>query len=145
VQQTVQEEKYDAKSSISSPNEMILGTIGTLDKDSDEGSEFQEGGIRGWATVIGAILLQFCGLGYSNAFGVFQDYYTRVYIKNESASTIAWIGSVNVFLILISGGYVGALYDRGYFYHLLYGGTFLTSFSLFMLSLIKPDHFYQVR
>lgn len=30
-------------------------------------------------------------------------------------------------------------------YHLLYGGTFLTSFSLFMLSLIRPDHFYQVR
>ena len=30
-------------------------------------------------------------------------------------------------------------------YHLLYAGTFLTSFSLFMLPLIKPDHFYQVR
>ena len=30
-------------------------------------------------------------------------------------------------------------------YHLLYGGSFLTSFSLFMLTLIKPDHFYQVR
>jgi hypothetical protein len=29
-------------------------------------------------------------------------------------------------------------------YHLLYAGTFLSSFSLFMLSLIKPDHFYQV-
>ena len=50
--QTDQEEKYDANNSISSPNEIILGTVGTLDKD--EGSEFQEGGIRGWATVIGA-------------------------------------------------------------------------------------------
>ena len=30
-------------------------------------------------------------------------------------------------------------------YHLVYGGSFLTSFSLFMLALIKPDHFYQVR
>ena len=29
-------------------------------------------------------------------------------------------------------------------YHLVYGGTFLISFSLFMLPLIKPDHFYQV-
>ena len=25
-----------------------------------------------------------------------------------------WIGSVNIFLILISGVYVGVLYDRGY-------------------------------
>ena len=51
-QYDTQEEKYDANNSISSPNEMILGTIGTLDKD--DGSEFQEGGIRGWTTVIGA-------------------------------------------------------------------------------------------
>lgn len=50
--QTDQAEKYDVINSISSPNEMILNTIGTLDKD--DGSEFQEGGIRGWATVIGA-------------------------------------------------------------------------------------------
>ncbi|KAF8809867.1 MFS general substrate transporter [Phlegmacium glaucopus] len=71
------------------------------------------------------------------------DYYTRVYITNESSSTIAWIGSINTFLIVISGIYVGMLYDRGYFYHLLYGGSFLVSFSLFMLTLIKPDHFYQ--
>jgi hypothetical protein len=46
------EEKYDTSNSISSPNEDILGTIGSL--DNDEGSEFQEGGIRGWSTVIGA-------------------------------------------------------------------------------------------
>jgi hypothetical protein len=50
--QTDQEEKYDVNNSISSPNEMFLNTIGSLDKD--DGSEFQEGGIRGWATVIGA-------------------------------------------------------------------------------------------
>ncbi|KAF8809866.1 MFS general substrate transporter [Phlegmacium glaucopus] len=126
--------------SVSSPNEKTLGMI-TLDKE--EGSKFQEGGTRGWATVIGAILIQFCGFGYANSFGVFQDYYTRIYITNESSSTIAWIGSINAFLIIISGIYVGVLYDRGYFYHLLYGGSFLVSFSLFMLTLIKPDHFYQ--
>jgi len=88
-------------------------------------------------------LIQFCGIGYVNAFGAFQDFYTRAYITNESASTISWIGSINAFLVLTSGIYVGVLYDRGYFYHLVYGGTFLISFSLFMLSLIKPDHFYQ--
>jgi len=37
----------------------------------------------------------------------------------------------------------GRLYDRGYFYHLSYGGTVLISFSLFTLSCAKPNQFYQ--
>lgn len=47
-----EEEEYDADNlnSISSSNEKSLDTIIL----KDEGSEFQEGGIRGWATVIGA-------------------------------------------------------------------------------------------
>jgi hypothetical protein len=49
---TNQEEKDNANDSVSSPNGESLDTIPTLDKD--EGSKFQEGGIRGWATVIGA-------------------------------------------------------------------------------------------
>ncbi|KAJ7433451.1 hypothetical protein B0H11DRAFT_2296850 [Mycena galericulata] len=52
--------------------------------------------------------------------------------------------SVNAFL-LISGGLVaGRLYDRGHFYFLLYGGSALMCFSLFMLSLCKPEQFYQI-
>jgi hypothetical protein len=49
---TDQEENYDANSSVSSPNEKSLGSTVILDRDED--SEFHEGGIRGWATVIGA-------------------------------------------------------------------------------------------
>ena len=48
---TDQEKKCDANSSASSPIEKSSGTIIL---DEDEGSEFQEGGIRSWATVIGA-------------------------------------------------------------------------------------------
>ncbi|KAF9485166.1 MFS general substrate transporter [Pholiota conissans] len=102
-----------------------------------------DGGLRAWLTVVGAFLLQFCGFGYTAAFGVYQDYYTRVHITNASASAISWIGSINAFILIASGLYAGPLYDRGYFYHLLYGGSFLSVFSLFMLSLTKPNHFYQ--
>ena len=49
---TTQKEKFLAHDSVSSPNEKSLDIIITLDKD--ESSKFQEGGIRGWATVIGA-------------------------------------------------------------------------------------------
>jgi MFS family permease len=46
---------------------------------------------------------------------------------------------------MISGGVIaGRLYDRGHFYSLLWGGSLLTTFSLFMLSLAKQDHYYQV-
>jgi hypothetical protein len=47
--QTDDEEKYDTSNSISSPNDEIIRTL-----HNDECSEFQEGGVRGWATVIGA-------------------------------------------------------------------------------------------
>ncbi|PPQ98970.1 hypothetical protein CVT24_003466 [Panaeolus cyanescens] len=106
--------------------------------------EFPEGGLQGWSTVIGAMIFQFCSFGYTNAYAVYQDYYARIYIRNASPSAIAWIGSTNGFLVISSGVFVGMLYDRGYFYHLLYGGSFLMSFCLFMLSITQSDHFYQV-
>jgi len=102
----LQDQMCDAANS---PNEGSLG-LTTAHKEEDATSKFQEGGIQGWAAVIGAILIQFCGFGYVNAFGVFQDYYTRVDIKNESASTISWIGSVNAFLILLSGIYANLIF-----------------------------------
>ncbi|KAG2023724.1 monocarboxylate permease [Coprinopsis cinerea AmutBmut pab1-1] len=106
-------------------------------------TEFPEGGARAWATVVGAVLLQFCGFGYSTSYGIYQDYYTRVYIKQSSPSTVSWIGSVNTFLVISFGLVAGRLYDRGYFYHLILGGSLLISFSLFMLSLALPESLYQ--
>ncbi|EGO28039.1 hypothetical protein SERLADRAFT_347280 [Serpula lacrymans var. lacrymans S7.9] len=117
--------------------------------------EFPEGGFRGWATVFGAFWVQFCGFGYTGSFGVYQDFYTQTYLASESSSAIStdtdkciiclsWIGSVNAFLVIASGLVVGRLYDRGYFYSLAIGGALLYSFSLFMLSLAKPNQYYQI-
>ncbi|KAG2118702.1 major facilitator superfamily domain-containing protein [Suillus discolor] len=44
-------------------------------KDWDHPSnppEFLEGGWAGWATAVGAFLVQFCGIGYTASFGVYQ-------------------------------------------------------------------------
>lgn len=106
--------------------------------------EFPEGGLRGWATVAGAFCVQFCGFGYTSSFGVYQDYYVRVYMTNETASTISWIGSVNAFIVVGFGIFAGQLYDRGYFKLAIYLGSFLLVFGLFMLSLAQPNQFYQV-
>ncbi|GJE93675.1 hypothetical protein PsYK624_098350 [Phanerochaete sordida] len=107
--------------------------------------EFPEGGLRGWATVAGAFCVQFCGFGYTSSFGVYQDYYVRVYLPNESASAISWIGSVNAFVVVGCGLFAGQLYDRGYFKLAVYLGSYLLVIGLFMLSLAQPHQFYQPR
>ncbi|KAJ6477277.1 major facilitator superfamily domain-containing protein [Mycena vulgaris] len=103
-----------------------------------------EGGVQAWATVAGAFLVQFCGFGYSTSFGVYQDFYTRDYLTQSSSSAISWIGSINTSIIFFGGLIAGRLHDRGYFYYLLYGGSILLCFSLFMLSLCQPEMFYQI-
>ncbi|KAG2152588.1 major facilitator superfamily domain-containing protein [Suillus bovinus] len=106
--------------------------------------EFPEGGLAAWATVFGAFLVQFSGYGYATAFGVYQDFYTQHYLTKETSSSISWIGSLNMFLVTSVGLLSGSLYDRGYFYHLMIVGSLLQSFCLFMLSLAKPDQYYQI-
>ncbi|KAG2149283.1 major facilitator superfamily domain-containing protein [Suillus clintonianus] len=116
-------------------------------KDSDPSlrpHEFPEGGLAAWATTFGAFLVQLCGFGYTTSFGVYQDFYTQHYLTNETSSAISWIGSLNTFLVTAVGLISGSLYDRGYFYHLVIAGSLLQSFSLFMLSLSKPDQYYQI-
>ncbi|KAJ7221278.1 major facilitator superfamily domain-containing protein [Mycena pura] len=105
---------------------------------------FPEGGCRAWATVFGAFLIQFCGFGYTTSFGVYQDFYVRDYLSQSSSSAISWIGSVNAFLIISVGLFVGRLYDRGHFHLLIYTGCLVQSFSIFMLSLCRPQSLYQV-
>ncbi|THV06305.1 mycorrhiza-upregulated monocarboxylate permease [Dendrothele bispora CBS 962.96] len=110
----------------------------------DEVDVVPEGGWSAWLTVLGSFLVQFCGFGYTSSFGVYQDFYARHYLTSSSASTISWIGSVNAFCVISGGIIAGRLFDRGHFYWLLYGGSILISFSLFMLSLAEPNQFYQI-
>ncbi|KAJ7910783.1 major facilitator superfamily domain-containing protein [Mycena leptocephala] len=105
---------------------------------------FPEAGFQAWATVAGAFIVQFCGFGYTNSVGVYQDFYTREYSTESSASAISWIGSINAFIIISGGLVAGRFYDRGHFYCLICGGALLQCFSLFMLSFCKPQQFYQI-
>ncbi|KAJ6629693.1 major facilitator superfamily domain-containing protein [Mycena sp. CBHHK59/15] len=105
---------------------------------------YPEGGLHAWFTVAGSFLVQFCGAGYASFFGVYQDFYVRDYLTHSSSSAISCIGSVNLFLVISGGLVVGRWYDRGHFKLLVYGGCFLQSFSLFMLSLCKLGKLYQI-
>jgi hypothetical protein len=59
-------------------------------------------------------MVLFVTYGYTTAFGVFQDYYTRS-DGAMSASAVSWVGSTQLFLIDVFGLLGGWLLDKGYF------------------------------
>ncbi|KAF9063526.1 major facilitator superfamily domain-containing protein [Rhodocollybia butyracea] len=104
---------------------------------------FPEGGLQGWMTVAGCFLTLFCTSGTMQSFGVYENYYTLNSLSNFSPASISWIGSLQAFLLFGGGIFSGQLFDRGYFRWLMWGGSVLYVFSSFMLSLAKPQHYYQ--
>lgn len=74
--------------------------------------DFPDGGTRAWLVAAGASGAFFCTLGYTNVFGIFQAYYQLNQLPHEGASRIAWIGSIQAFLIFATGAVGGPLFDR---------------------------------
>ncbi|KAG2064683.1 MFS general substrate transporter [Suillus decipiens] len=107
-------------------------------------SDPPDGGRQAWATAFGSFLIQFCCFGYVTSFGVYQDFYTRIYLTNQPPATISWIGALNASLIPSCTLISGLLYDRGWFYYLVTVGSLLQSLSLFALSFAKPGQFYMI-
>jgi MFS family permease len=70
-------------------------------------------------------------------FGTYQSYYETVEWIDASPTTIAWIGSVQAFLLLFVGALTGQLFDAGYLRLLLWAGTFFITFGLMMASLAR--------
>ncbi|KAJ6602504.1 major facilitator superfamily domain-containing protein [Mycena vulgaris] len=112
--------------------------------DEAQAEKPPDGGLRAWATVAGGFMVYVAGLGYFNAYGVYQDYYAREFMTNKTPSEIAWIGSCQIALQFILGLPVGKAFDAGYFHHLMIVGSFIYCFSLWMLSLAKPNQYYLV-
>ncbi|KAJ7058745.1 major facilitator superfamily domain-containing protein [Mycena amicta] len=121
-------------------------TVAPEEQTGSEESEmvYPEGGTDAWLTVLGAFLINFCGFGYTTAFGVYQDFYVREYLSQSSPSAISWIGSVNALLGVSLSLVSGPMYDRGHIRSVIYTGCLLQAFSLFMLSLCKPQQLYQI-
>ncbi|KAF8148395.1 MFS general substrate transporter [Crassisporium funariophilum] len=103
-----------------------------------------DGGTRAWVTVLGAWLVLFATFGYLYSFGVYQDYYTRHFLSDHSPSKIAWIGSFQLMMPFALGIVSGKLFDAGHFHAVLIFGSTIFTFSLFMLSLAKPQQYHQV-
>ncbi|CZS94982.1 related to monocarboxylate transporter [Rhynchosporium graminicola] len=72
--------------------------------------EYPDGGLKAWLVVAGAAGVLFCGFGHANA--VYQEYYSTHQLRDEAASTISWIGSLQLFFLFGGNLIGGPLFDR---------------------------------
>jgi MFS family permease len=91
-------------------------------------------GRTGWLHALAAVLVVGNCWGIGNAFGLFQAYFTYVYLPRTSPSTIAWIGSTQLCLVFGLGVPVGRLVDLGFFRAMFHGGSLLMIIGLFTSS-----------
>lgn len=104
-------------------------------QDDSQPTSPPNGGFMAWLQVAGAWTIMFNVLGLLNSYGQFQNVYETDILKNESASTIAWIGSAQFLVCYIVCIFTGPLLDTGYLHLLLGIGTIVTVFGLMMVSL----------
>lgn len=71
------------------------------------------GGFTAWSQVFVSFLLVVNGFGYFSSFGLFQSHWVEA--LGSSASDIAWVGSLSLFLLFMLGSVSGPLMDRGHF------------------------------
>ncbi|ELR07254.1 hypothetical protein GMDG_08325 [Pseudogymnoascus destructans 20631-21] len=79
--------------------------------------------------------------GSKRAVGIFQDYYMTHQLSNHSSSSIAWILSLEPFVLFASGIVIGKVFDSYGPQWLLVTGTFLHVFGLMMTSI--SSEYYQ--
>ena len=93
------------------------------------------GGLVAWLQVAAGFVVFFNTWGMISAFSVFQTYYESGELFKASSANISWIGSIQSFLLQITGIIAGPIYDRGYLRLLLVTGSFMIVFGYMMLSL----------
>ena len=100
-----------------------------------------DGGIQAWLVVLGGWCCNFSSLGFINSIGVFQTYYEQGPLRHYSPSTVAWILSIETFLMFGCAPFFGKVFDSyGPRYLLLFGSIFHV-FGLMMTSL--ASEYYQ--
>ncbi|GJN90417.1 hypothetical protein Rhopal_003428-T1 [Rhodotorula paludigena] len=102
---------------------------------------FPNGGKRAYLTTLGGVLVLFTTFGLSNSWAAFQAELSNHQLNDYTASSISWIGSVQLWALFVCGLPSGSLFDRGYFQYQLAVGSVLWIFGMFMLSLSKE--YYQ--
>ncbi|KAI0096702.1 MFS monocarboxylate transporter [Nemania sp. FL0031] len=97
-----------------------------------------DGGLRAWLQVLAGHLICFVTWGLITSFGTFQSTYEML---DVGASTISWIGTLQMFTILVVGTLSGRASDAGFLHQAVLLGTSLIVFGMFMTSI--ATQYYQ--
>ncbi|RHZ52014.1 hypothetical protein CDV55_104042 [Aspergillus turcosus] len=122
----------------SNDDESNVPTSNTLEQQSGEKHSEEptfDTGLVAWLQVLGSFFLFFNSWGVINTWGAFQTYYEQNILSDVSSSSIAWIGSLQSFLLMLFGVVTGPLFDAGYFRGLVTFGTIVLPFGLMMTSI----------
>lgn len=96
-----------------------------------------DGGWIVYRQILGGFLVVFCVWGFINSFGFFQAYYTAQPELNASPSAISWVGSIQIFLLMVMGAYSGSASDAGYYRLTSFAGIFFFVLGVFMASISR--------
>ncbi|KAL9086237.1 MAG: hypothetical protein Q9159_004302 [Coniocarpon cinnabarinum] len=88
-----------------------------------------------WLCVLGGFFCLFVSFGWVNCVGLFQAFYEQTYLRNYQSGQIAWITSLEIFLMFFLGIFFGKLFDSHGPRWLLIIGTFFHVFGLMMAAL----------
>ncbi|KAF7324743.1 Monocarboxylate permease-like protein [Mycena kentingensis (nom. inval.)] len=102
---------------------------------------FPEACPASYLAVAGAFLALFSTFGQMNAFGTFQAWYAQHQLSHREPATIAWIGSVQLWVFFFSGGLIGKLFDSFGPRWIMATGTVIYVFSIMITSVCT--HYYQ--
>ena len=64
--------------------------------------DYPDGGWAAWLTVAGAFCALLCTFGQLNSFGTFQSWYAENQLSHLPASTISWIGALQLWVFFFS-------------------------------------------
>ncbi|TID15347.1 hypothetical protein E2P81_ATG08410 [Venturia nashicola] len=118
------------------PSSTVISLANIEGDDVSQSLPSTDIGLIPWLQVVGSFFLMFNSWGLIVSYGTFQAYYTNGGIKDQtSPSTIAWIGSLQVFVFLFCGALSGKFFDAGHFRRMLFIGIVLVVFGLMMTSL----------
>ncbi|KAM0080048.1 hypothetical protein ACKRZS_007825 [Fusarium odoratissimum] len=104
-------------------------------------ADFPDGGLKAWSVVVGAFFGLFVSFGWTNCVGLFQGYYEANQLRDLSPSNVSWIPSLSMFMMFITGPFVGRAFDNFGPHYLLFTGTLLHVFGLMMASI--SSEYYQ--
>ncbi|KAI0817304.1 MFS general substrate transporter [Xylaria sp. FL0064] len=88
-----------------------------------------------WLQVAGAFVLNLNTWGLLNTFGVFQTFYQLHLLRSQTPSNIAWIGSIQAFLLFLVSLGAGPAFDSGHLRLLLWVGSFVITLGMFLVSI----------